>query len=100
MPGGRPSSSAPRSTATARGTAVRELAERHYAPRSSSRRCAGVPVSRTDHRLFAGFLPAMRERIVALLDGYDTVFAIGAAAFTYHVEGSGPYVPPGANCCS
>jgi len=49
-----------------------------------------------DHRLFAGFLPAMRERIVSLLAGADLVFAIGAPAFTYHVEGSGPHVPTGA----
>lgn len=48
------------------------------------------------HPLFAGFLPAMRERIVELLDGHDLVFAIGAPAFTYHVEGRGPHVPPSA----
>src|SRR3989344_1461612 len=28
--------------------------------------------------------------------GHDLVFALGAAAFTYHVEGFGPHVPPGA----
>jgi benzoylformate decarboxylase len=74
--------------------AVRALAERHsaavfVAPMSGR---AGFAHS---HRLFAGFLPAARERIVALLEGYDTVFAIGAAAFHYHVEGSGLYVPAG-----
>jgi benzoylformate decarboxylase len=52
-----------------------------------------------DHRLFAGFLPAMRERIVGLLEGHDLVFAIGAPAFTYHVEGSGPHLPRGATLC-
>ncbi|HKR41272.1 MAG TPA: benzoylformate decarboxylase [Paraburkholderia sp.] len=51
------------------------------------------------HPLFAGFLPAMRERIVELLGGHDLVFAIGAPAFTYHVEGHGPHVPPGAALC-
>ena len=51
------------------------------------------------HRLFAGFLPAMRERIVELLGGHDLVFVIGAPAFTYHVEGRGPHVPPGAQLC-
>ncbi|RZF28373.1 benzoylformate decarboxylase [Paraburkholderia sp. UYCP14C] len=51
------------------------------------------------HRLFAGFLPAMRERIVELLGAHDAIFAIGAPAFTYHVEGSGPHVPPGARLC-
>ncbi|MET3905812.1 acyl-CoA reductase-like NAD-dependent aldehyde dehydrogenase/thiamine pyrophosphate-dependent acetolactate synthase large subunit-like protein [Bradyrhizobium sp. S3.3.6] len=49
-----------------------------------------------DHRLFAGFLPAMREKIVGLLKGADLVFAIGAPAFTYHVEGFGAHVPAGA----
>src|ERR1700689_1926197 len=49
-----------------------------------------------DHRLFAGFLPPMREKIVGLLEGQDLIFAIGAPAFTYHVEGAGPHVPPGA----
>ena len=72
-----------------------QLAERHrarvyVAPMSG--RC-GFP---EDHRLFAGFLPAMRERIVALLAGHDLVFALGAAAFTYHVEGQGPHLPEGA----
>ncbi|OLL32430.1 benzoylformate decarboxylase [Burkholderia sp. SRS-W-2-2016] len=51
------------------------------------------------HRLFAGFLPAMRERIVELLGAHDAIFAIGAPAFTYHVEGNGPHVPPGAQLC-
>ncbi|MBN3830217.1 benzoylformate decarboxylase, partial [Burkholderia sp. Ac-20384] len=49
-----------------------------------------------DHPLFAGFLPAIREKIVARLDGHDLVFAFGAPAFTYHIEGFGPHVPPGA----
>ena len=71
------------------------LAERHnarvfVAPMSG--RC-GFP---EDHRLFAGFLPAMRERIVERLAGHDLVLALGAPAFTYHVEGHGPHVPPGA----
>lgn len=49
-----------------------------------------------DHHLFAGFLPAMREKIVQLLNGHDLIFVAGAPAFTYHVEGSGPHLPPGA----
>lgn len=74
------------------------LAERHgarvfVAPMSG--RC-GFP---EDHRLFAGFLPAMRDRIVQLLAGHDLVFAIGAPAFTYHVEGAGPHLPAGAALC-
>src|SRR2546426_4812808 len=71
------------------------LAERHNAAvwvAPMSGRC-GFP---EDHRLFAGFLPAMREKIVSLLAGHDVIFALGAAAFTYHVEGFGPYVPAGA----
>lgn len=71
------------------------LAERHNAAvwiAPMSGRC-GFP---QDHRLFMGLLPAMREKIVALLGGHDLVFALGAAAFTYHVEGLGPHVPAGA----
>ncbi|MBV6274099.1 benzoylformate decarboxylase [Alcaligenaceae bacterium CGII-47] len=70
------------------------LAERHRASvwvAPMSGRC-GFP---EDHPLFAGFLPAMRERIVQLLGGHDMVFAVGAAAFTYHVEGFGPHLPQG-----
>ena len=73
---------------------VVHLAERHNAAvwvAPMSGRC-GFP---EDHRLFAGFLPAMREKIVTLLGGHDVVFALGAAAFTYHVEGFGPHVPEG-----
>lgn len=74
---------------------VQRLAERHearvwVAPMSG--RCGFAE----DHRLFAGFLPALREKIVANLAGHDFIFAIGAPAFTYHVEGSGPHVPEGA----
>ena len=52
-----------------------------------------------DHRLFAGFLPAMRERIVELLGDHDLILAVGAPAFAYHVEGTGPHVPTGATLC-
>lgn len=77
---------------------VLQLAERHNARVWSapmSGRC-GFP---EDHRLFAGFLPAMRERIVQHLAGHDFILAIGAPAFTYHVEGAGPHVPAGATLC-
>nr|WP_276203014.1 benzoylformate decarboxylase [Herbaspirillum rhizosphaerae] len=78
--------------------AVVQLAERHNA------RVFAAPMSGRcsfpeDHRLFAGFLPAMRERIVGLLDGHDCIFALGAPAFTYHVEGNGPHLPHGAVLC-
>ncbi len=74
---------------------VIQIAERHnarvyVAPMSS--RCSFPE----DHRLFAGFLPAMREKIVRILHGHDLIFVVGAPAFAYHVEGSGPHVPDGA----
>ena len=74
------------------------LAERHQARvfvAPMSGRC-GFP---EDHPLFAGFLPAMRERIVDRLAGHDFILAVGAAAFTYHVEGFGPHLPAGATLC-
>ena len=74
------------------------LAEKHNARVWTASMCGrcGFP---EDHSLFAGFLPATREKIVALLDGHDLVFAIGAPAFTYHVEGHGPHIPHGAALC-
>lgn len=74
---------------------VVQLAERHaagvyVAPMSA--RC-GFPER---HPLFQGFLPAMREQIVAALGGHDLVVVLGAPAFSYHVEGQGPHVPDGA----
>jgi benzoylformate decarboxylase len=74
---------------------VVRLAERHNAAvwvAPVSGRCSFPE----DHALFAGFLPPIREQIVKLLAGHDVVFALGAAAFTYHVEGAGPHLPPGA----
>jgi benzoylformate decarboxylase len=75
---------------------VVELAERHEAlvwvsPMSS--RCS-FPER---HRLFAGFLPAIREQIVGCLAGHDLIVAFGAPVFTYHIEGFGPHVPAGAD---
>lgn len=73
---------------------VLSLAERHRArvfAAPMSGRC-GFP---EDHRLFAGFLPPLRERIVQLLEGHDLVLSIGAPVFTYHVEGLGPHLPAG-----
>jgi len=72
--------------------AVTELAERHGAKvytAPMSARC-GFP---EQHALFAGFLPAMRERIVDALAPHDLVVVLGAPAFSYHVEGQGPHVP-------
>ena len=74
---------------------VVRLAERHNAAvwvAPMSGRCSFPE----DHALFAGFLPPLREKIVSLLAGHDVIFALGAAAFTYHVEGTGPHLPSGA----
>ena len=67
------------------------LAERHrarvwVAPMSA--RC-GFPES---HPLFAGFLPADRDGIRALLADHDVVVVAGAPVFSYHVEGEGPHL--------
>jgi benzoylformate decarboxylase len=48
------------------------------------------------HPLFAGFLPASREKLVRCLEGHDVVLVAGAPLFTYHVEGFGPHAPEGA----
>lgn len=74
--------------------AVVKLAEKHGALVWASPligRC-GFP---EDHPLFAGFLPAFREQICARLQGHDVLVVIGAQVFTYHAEGTGPYVPEG-----
>ena len=74
---------------------VVRLAERHNAAvwvAPMSGRCSFPE----DHALFAGFLPPMREKIVDLLAAHDVIAALGAAAFTYHVEGAGPHLPAGA----
>lgn len=75
--------------------ALLALAQAHQAPvwaAPMSARC-GFPER---HPLFAGHLPAMRERIVAALDGHDLVLVLGAPAFLYHVDGQGPHLPAGA----
>jgi len=69
-----------------------ELAERHQAAVWVS------PLSSRNsfperHRLFAGFLPADREQLVARLQGSDLIMVLGAPVFTYHVEGHGPHIP-------
>jgi benzoylformate decarboxylase len=46
-----------------------------------------------DHPQFAGFLLPRREAIVDTLSGHDLILVVGAPAFTYHVEGSGPHWP-------
>jgi benzoylformate decarboxylase len=73
-----------------------ELAERLQAPVWVSP-MSGRNSFPENHRLFAGFLPADRARIVDRLQGTDLVLVLGAPVFTYHVEGFGPHIPPGAD---
>jgi benzoylformate decarboxylase len=53
---------------------------------------AGFP---QDHPQFAGFLPAGRSRLRALLAGHDLVLAVGAPAFRQYPYEPGPLVAPG-----
>jgi len=71
------------------------LAERHEA-RVWASPMSGRNSFPENHRLFAGFLPANRARIVESLSGSDLVLVLGAPIFTYHVEGDGPHAPTGA----
>ncbi len=50
------------------------------------------------HPLFQGFLPAFRERQVAMLEGHDLIVTLGGPLNLYHAEGAGPHVPAGAKC--
>jgi benzoylformate decarboxylase len=74
---------------------VIELAERHNAPVWASPHSARNSFPE-DHPLFAGFLAPDREKVVKSLTGHDVLLVLGAPMFTYHVEGFGPHVPPGA----
>ena len=89
------SSSGPASIATARGTRWSRSPSgiRRSCGSARCRRAAAFPER---HPLFAGFLPPMREQIVKRLAGHDLILALGAPVFTYHIEGFGPHVPPGA----
>jgi benzoylformate decarboxylase len=49
-----------------------------------------------DHRLFAGFLPPLRQPLADQLAGHDLVLVLGAPVFTYHVHSAGRYLPEGA----
>jgi benzoylformate decarboxylase len=48
-----------------------------------------------DHRLFAGFLPPLRQPLADRLAGHDMVLVIGAPVFTYHVHVEGEFIAPG-----
>jgi benzoylformate decarboxylase len=72
-----------------------ELAERLEAPvwvSPMSPRCSFPE----DHRLFAGFLPPLRQPLADHLRGHDLVLVLGAPVFTYHVHTGGEFVPEGA----
>ncbi|WP_367108755.1 benzoylformate decarboxylase [uncultured Psychrobacter sp.] len=43
-----------------------------------------------DHLLFAGFLPALPDKLSDKLADYDVVLVIGAPVFTIHIEGDMP----------
>jgi benzoylformate decarboxylase len=47
-----------------------------------------------DHAQFAGFLQAERRQVAEILGKYDVVVVLGAPVFTYHVESTGPILPP------
>lgn len=49
-----------------------------------------------NHRLFAGFLPPVRNQLRSRLEGADVILVAGAPVFTYHVHTEGPYIPPDA----
>lgn len=49
-----------------------------------------------DHPQFAGFLAAWRDRLRDALAPHDAILVAGAPVFTWHVEGTGPFWPPGA----
>jgi len=71
------------------------LAERHQA-RVWAAPNSGRNSFPEDHPLFAGFLAADREKIVASLAAHDLILVLGAPVFTYHVEGFGRHIPEGA----
>ena len=63
---------------------------------SSPRRCRRAAAFPRTIRSSPASCRRCARRIVALLAGSDLVLVLGAPAFTYHVEGSGPHVPAGA----
>ncbi len=75
--------------------ALTRLAEQHEAPVWTAPRTARAAFPES-HRLFAGFLPNSRESVAACLAGHDLIVVFGAPVFTYHMAGSGPFIPVGA----
>ena len=52
------------------------------------------------HRLFRGFLPAFREKLIGVLAPHDLIVSCGGPLNLYHAEGLGPHVPNNAECWS
>jgi benzoylformate decarboxylase len=71
------------------------LAEMHQAPVYAGPHAARNSFPE-DHPLFAGHLLWDRAPLVKTLDGHDLIVVLGAPAFIYHIEGSGPFIPPGS----
>ncbi|WP_028927516.1 benzoylformate decarboxylase [Pseudonocardia acaciae] len=74
--------------------ALVELAERLDCPvwQEAFSARAGFP---QNHRLFAGHLPAGRERLRRALRGHDVVLVVGAPVFRQYLYEPGPLVEPG-----
>ncbi len=72
-----------------------DLAELHQAPVYSGPHAARNSFPE-DHPLFAGHLHWDRAPLARMLAGHDLIVVLGAPAFVYHVEGSGPFIPDGA----
>ncbi len=47
-----------------------------------------------NHRLFAGFLPPLRQPLANRLAAHDVVLVLGAPVFTYHVHADGRFIAP------
>jgi benzoylformate decarboxylase len=75
--------------------ALVELAEQLEAPVWSSPMSSRASFPE-NHRLFAGFLPPLRQPLADRLAGHDLVLVLGAPVFTYHVHSGGQYLPEGA----
>ncbi|MBB4860320.1 benzoylformate decarboxylase [Novosphingobium chloroacetimidivorans] len=71
------------------------LAELHQAPVYAGPHAARNSFPET-HPLFAGHLLWDRAPLVKTLTGHDLIVVLGAPAFIYHVEGTGPFIPEGA----
>jgi benzoylformate decarboxylase len=71
------------------------LAELHNAPVYAGPHAARNSFPE-DHPLFAGHLLWDRAPIVRTLTGHDLILVLGAPAFIYHVEGTGPFIPEGS----